>query len=167
MPQPYPQPQPPKKKRGVLKFGCLGFVGIIVIAGIASAGGGGKGDNSSSSSTSSSSSASSKAPAHKSAPQENTVDAFKAYAKKNESSQTSAAVQHVTKVQGGDSQNDILDAADVYTSYSGGLMSADTGKAKLIASAFADFQKSRGKSSKNGLVTVYGADGDLLSNGKY
>ncbi|MFH9967350.1 hypothetical protein ACH4PR_39245 [Streptomyces mirabilis] len=181
----YPQPPLPQKKRSKAKLGCLGCGGIlaavIVIGGIAAAVGSGSDDSSSSASSSAASAGSSKATgsakatnsakatssSKAAAPQQSTVDAFKAYVKQHESAKTREAATHVTKVQGADKNNDIMDTADIYTDYSGDLMSADTGKAKLLASAFADFQSSRGKGSKNGLVTVYNADGDILSNGNY
>lgn len=159
----------PSKKRSKAKLGCLGVLAVIVIGGIASVAGSGSDDSSSStasasSDTASSASSSSSKPA---APQQSTVDAFKAYVKKHESAKTREAAAHVTKVQGADKNNDILDTADIYTDYTGDLTSADTGNAKLLASAFADFQADRGKASKNGLVTVYNADGEILSNGNY
>ncbi|WP_328982431.1 hypothetical protein OG258_43195 [Streptomyces mirabilis] len=175
----YPPPPLPQKKRSKAKMGCLGCGGIlaaaIVIGGIAAAVGSGSGDSSPSAANSAASADSPKASgaakttgsSKTAAPRQSTADAFKAYVKEHESAKTRAAVAHVTKVQGADKNNDILDTADIYTDYTGDLLSADTGNAKLLASAFADFQSSRGKSSKNGLVTVYNADGDLLSNGKY
>ncbi|MBB4900067.1 hypothetical protein FHS37_004129 [Streptomyces griseostramineus] len=87
---------------------------------------------------------------------------FKAFVQKNGTAQEKEAVAHVTKVQGADEQNDILDTADVYTDFTGGVMGEGTGPAKLIASAFADW-----KQSENGLVTVYDADGELLGNGEF
>lgn len=161
----YPQPPVPPKKRSKAKLGCLGVLAVIVIGGIASAVGSGSDDSSvGAASTGSSKGTSSSKTA---APQQSTVDAFKAYVKKHESAKTRQAATHVTKVQGADKNNDILDTADIYTNYTGDLVSADAGNAKLLASAFADFQASRGKASKNGLVTVYNADGDILSNGNY
>lgn len=41
-------------------------------------------------------------------------------------------------------------------------MGEGLGPAKLLASSFADW-----KQSKNGLVTVYDADGELLGNGEF
>ena len=155
----------PPKKRSKAKLGflgCGGILALIVIGGIAAAVGSSSGDSSSSAASSASAGSSKAAP-----PQRSTVDAFKAYVKGHESAKTREAVAHVTKVQGAEDNNNILDTADIYTDYTGGLASADTGNAKLVASAFADFQASRGKASKNGLVTVYNADGDLLSNGNY
>ncbi|WP_328560920.1 hypothetical protein [Streptomyces coelicoflavus] len=90
------------------------------------------------------------------------AEQFKAFVKKNGSPNEKDAVSHVTKVQGADEQNDILDAADVYTDFTGGLMGEGMGPAKLIASAFADW-----KDSENGLVTIYDADGELLGNGQF
>ncbi|MFH8534469.1 hypothetical protein ACH4GE_39445 [Streptomyces tendae] len=90
------------------------------------------------------------------------ADQFKAFVQKNGTSKEKDAVSHVTKVQGADEQNDILDAADVYTDFTGGIMGEGTGPAKLIASAFADW-----KDSENGLVTIYDADGELLGNGQF
>ncbi len=65
-------------------------------------------------------------------------------------------------MQGAEEQNDILDAADVYTDFTGGIMGEGTGPANLIASAFADW-----KQSENGLVTIYDAEGELLGNGEF
>ncbi|MFF4473363.1 hypothetical protein ACFYZ3_27795 [Streptomyces sp. NPDC001599] len=90
------------------------------------------------------------------------AEQFKAFVRKNGTPKEKDAVSHVTKVQGADEQNDILDAADVYTDFTGGIMGAGTGPAKLIASAFADW-----KDSENGLVTIYDADGELLGNGQF
>ena len=90
------------------------------------------------------------------------AEQFKAFVQKNGTSKEKDAVSHVTKVQGADEQNDILDAADVYTDFTGGIMGEGTGPAKLIASAFADW-----KDSENGLVTIYDADGELLGNGQF
>ncbi|MFJ8807298.1 hypothetical protein [Streptomyces sp. NPDC102490] len=90
------------------------------------------------------------------------AEQFKAFVRKNGTPKEKDAVSHVTKVQGADEQNDILDAADVYTDFTGGIMGEGTGPAKLIASAFADW-----KDSENGLVTIYDADGELLGNGQF
>jgi hypothetical protein len=89
------------------------------------------------------------------------------YVTKHGTSTEVAAVKHVTKIQGGDDINNILDTADVYTDYSGGMFGPHANDGKLIASAFADWQKSRGKSSENGLVTVYDKGAETLSNGKF
>ncbi|MET9305107.1 hypothetical protein ACFY65_16535 [Streptomyces cellulosae] len=90
------------------------------------------------------------------------AEQFKAFVEENGTPQEKEAVAHVTKVQGADEQNDILDTADIYTDFTGGLMGEGSGPAKLIASAFADW-----KQSENGLVTVYDADGELLGNGQF
>lgn len=90
------------------------------------------------------------------------ADRFKAFVNKNGTPQEKEAVAHVTKVQGAEKQNDILDSVDIHTDFTGGLLGEGTGPAKLIASAFADW-----KHSKNGLVTVYDANGDLLGNGNF
>ena len=171
----YPQPPVPPKKRSKAKLGCLGVLAVIVVGGIASVTGSGSDDSSAGAASSAASTGSSKG-GHSSkatgstktaTPQQSTADAVKAYVKKHESAKTREAATHVTKVQGADKNNDILDTADIYTDYTGDLVSADAGSAKLLASAFADFQAGRGKASKNGLVTVYNADGDVLSNGNY
>ncbi|MGV9556829.1 hypothetical protein [Streptomyces sp. NPDC003522] len=183
----YAQPPVPPKKRSKTKLGCLGVLAVIVIGGVASVAGTGSDDSSAGTPSSAASTGSTKGggsdkgggsskdggatkgtdSAGTTAPRQSTADAFKAYVKKHESAKTQEAATHVTKVQGADENNDILDTADIYTDYTGDMISADAGNAKLLASAFADFQSSRGKDSKNGLVTVYNADGDLLSNGNY
>ncbi|MGY5007334.1 hypothetical protein ACWCY6_04475 [Streptomyces sp. 900105755] len=165
----YPQPPVPPKKRSVAKMGCLGVLAVLVIGGIASVAGSGSDDSSAGAASSAASTGSSKGgrSSRTTAPQKSTLDAFNAYVRKHESAKTREAATHVTKVQGADENNDILDTADIYTDYTGDMISADAGNAKLLASAFADFQSGRGKASKNGLVTVYNADGDILSNGNY
>ncbi|MFB7997745.1 hypothetical protein ACFC4G_33585 [Streptomyces sp. NPDC056002] len=90
------------------------------------------------------------------------AEQFKAFVAKNGTPKEKAAVAHVLKIQGADQQNDILDSADVYTDFTGGLMGEGSGPSKLIASAFADW-----KDSKNGLVTVYDADGEIITNGNF
>ncbi|MFE6153906.1 hypothetical protein [Streptomyces sp. NPDC057889] len=90
------------------------------------------------------------------------AEQFKAFVAKNGTPKEKDAVAHVLKVQGADQQNDILDSADVYTDFTGGLMGKGSGPSKLIASAFADW-----KDSKNGLVTVYDADGEIITNGNF
>ncbi|MGW1789918.1 hypothetical protein ACWCO0_15170 [Streptomyces tubercidicus] len=90
------------------------------------------------------------------------ADQFKAFVTKHGSLQEKAAIGHVTKVQGAEEMNDILDSVGIYTDFTGGLMGPHQSDGKLIASAFADW-----KDSKNGLVTVYDVKGDLLSNGNF
>lgn len=95
------------------------------------------------------------------------ADQFKAYVEKNGTANEKTAVGHVTKLIGADNNNDILDSAEIHTNYAGDLMSPDAASGKLLASSFAEFQASRNKGSKNGLVTVYNAKGEILSNGKF
>ncbi|WP_406411161.1 hypothetical protein OG923_20795 [Streptomyces halstedii] len=90
------------------------------------------------------------------------ADQFKAFVDENGTDAEKAAAAHVTKVQGADESNGILDAAEVYTDFTGGLMGPHRGEGKLLASAFADW-----KDSKNGLVTIYDEAGEILSNGTY
>lgn len=90
------------------------------------------------------------------------AEVFKACVAENGTPPEKEAVQHVTKVTGTEERNDILDSADVFTDYTGGIMGPHTGDAKLIASAFTSCYD-----SDNGLVTVYGADGEILSNGNF
>ncbi|MGW1029881.1 hypothetical protein ACWD4J_40505 [Streptomyces sp. NPDC002577] len=90
------------------------------------------------------------------------AEQFIAFVKKNGLSAEKKAVKHVTKVRVADETNDILDSADVYTDLTGDIVSGDASTARLIASAFADW-----KQSKNGLVTVYNADGEMLDNGEF
>ncbi|MGC0376824.1 hypothetical protein [Streptomyces sp. SAI-229] len=90
------------------------------------------------------------------------AEQFKAFVRKNGTPQEKDAASHVTKVQGADEQNDILDAADIYTDFTGGIMGEGMAPAKLLTSAFADW-----KQSDNGLVTVYDADGELLGTGNF
>lgn len=72
------------------------------------------------------------------------------------------AVKHVTKVTGADKRNNILDAAEVFTDFTGGLMGPHQGDAKLIATAFTSCYE-----SDNGLVTVYGEDGEMIANANF
>ncbi|GAA3483267.1 hypothetical protein [Streptomyces yanii] len=90
------------------------------------------------------------------------AEQFKAFIDKNGTAAEKAAAKHITKVQGADETNDIMDTADVYTDFTGGMMGPHQGEGKLLASAFADW-----KSSKNGLVTIYDKAGEILSNGNY
>ncbi|WP_247615838.1 hypothetical protein [Streptomyces sp. MK37H] len=87
---------------------------------------------------------------------------FKDFVTKNGTPTEKTAVQHVTKVQGADEQNDVLDSAEVWTDYAGGMMGPHASDGKLLASAFADW-----RDSKNGLVTVYDAKGEILANGNF
>lgn len=177
-PAPYQPPQEPKKSwvarhKGLTITG--GIIGFFVIVGIAA--GGGSSENSGTSKPADKPAVAPKAPgkggdakpAAKPAEKEqepaadlSQADQFKAFVAKNGTPAEKAAVKHVTKVQGADKQNDMLDTADIHTDYAGGLMGPHSGEGKLLASAFADW-----KSSENGLVTVYDKDGQLLSNGNF
>lgn len=90
------------------------------------------------------------------------AEQFKGCVNKNGTATEKAAVKHVVKVTGTAERNDILDSADVYTDFTGGFGSSDSGSAKLIAAAFATCYE-----SDNGLVTIYGEDGNMIANGEY
>ncbi|WP_431997285.1 hypothetical protein [Streptomyces fungicidicus] len=147
-------------------------VGIVVIGAVSANSGdadGGSGDKGTSASaeqqsadTKSDGRSDAKPAEDKGAEKASQAEQFKAFVRKNGTPQEKDAVSHITKVQGADEQNDILDAADVYTDFTGGIMGEGTGPAKLIASAFADW-----KQSDNGLVTVYDADGEIIGNGNF
>ncbi|MFH8453480.1 hypothetical protein ACH4CD_30060 [Streptomyces fungicidicus] len=147
-------------------------VGIVVIGAVSANSGdadGGSGDKGTSASaeqqsadTKSDGKPDAKPAEDKGAEKASQAEQFKAFVQKNGTPQEKDAVSHITKVQGADEQNDILDAADVYTDFTGGIMGEGTGPAKLIASAFADW-----KQSDNGLVTVYDADGEIIGNGNF
>lgn len=173
-PGPYGPPPPPQKKGigvgGGIAIGCGGLLAVVVLIGVIGALGSSDDTDSKTGAKPAQSSApaqpaakpKTEAPAAEAPKDLSKADQFKAFVAKNGTEAEQAAVKHVTKVQGADEQNDILDTADVYTDFKGGFMSKDASKAKLIASAFADW-----KHSKNGLVTIYGSDGDLITNGKY
>ncbi|MFH9730616.1 hypothetical protein [Streptomyces sp. NPDC017260] len=155
------------------KIALGAVVGLVVIGAVSANSGDGGGDGKSDSRTSASAGEKSgdakpdgrsdaKPAEDKAVEKASQADQFKAFVRKNGTAAEKDAVSHVTKVQGADEQNDILDAADVYTNFTGGLMGEGTGPANLIASAFADW-----KQSENGLVTVYDADGELLGNGEF
>ncbi|MFF4298067.1 hypothetical protein ACFY0N_30980 [Streptomyces vinaceus] len=93
---------------------------------------------------------------------EDEVRALISGVKQHGTPQESAAVQHVKKIQGTERFNDIFDTASVFTDLEGGITGSSHGTCKLIASSFADAY-----TSKNGLVTVYGADGKMICNGKF
>ncbi|MFJ4279415.1 hypothetical protein [Streptomyces massasporeus] len=161
-----PAPQPPKK-RGVGKIaglGCAGIVALFVIAAVATGGGDDSGDTSNKDKAVAADGrnggdSAEKAGAAEEKPQ---AEQFRDCVAKSGTATEKAAVEHVTKVTGADKRNDILDAAEVFTDFSGGLMGPHQGEGKLIASAFTSCYE-----SKNGLVTVYDKDGELLANANY
>lgn len=172
-------PQPPKKNKAgkIIGLGCLGVVALFVVIGIVAALASSGGDSTDSSSKDKAISAASsqpkgddsqeapaaKKPAEKPAePNKTQAEQFQACVAKSGTPTEKAAVKHVTKVTGTDKRNDILDSAEVWTDYTGGFMSDNTGDAKLIATAFTSCYE-----SKNGLVTVYGKDGDLITTANY
>ncbi|MFI1734511.1 hypothetical protein ACH40E_35935 [Streptomyces acidicola] len=171
--QPPFQPQPPKKSSAgkVIGFGCLGVVALFVLIGIVGALASSGGDSTDSSRdkavaapSTPKTEQSKEAPAEKAPVDEKKSQAeeFKACVAKSGTDTEKKAVQHVTKVTGADKQNDILDAAEVFTDFTGGFMSENQGDAKLIASAFTSCYE-----SENGLVTVYGEDGDMIANANF
>ncbi|MFD1274874.1 hypothetical protein [Streptomyces kaempferi] len=90
------------------------------------------------------------------------AEQFTACVNKNGTPTEKAAVKHVTKVTGADKQNNILDAPEVYTDFSGGLAGPHQAEGKLIATAFTSCYK-----SDNGLVTVYDKDAQVLANAQF
>jgi hypothetical protein len=166
--QSMPQAVPPQPRRSWFArhkvLTAIGaFIAVCAVGGIASGGGqDGEGDGGSGTAVS--------APRKKNAPEQ--ADArpadrsqarrFGDFVSRNGTPAEKAAATHVTKVQGADEQNDVLDSAEVWTDYTGGMMGPHASDGKLIASAFADW-----KDSRNGLVTVYDAEGEILSNGNF
>lgn len=171
--QPPFQPQPPKRRKAGKILGIIGavVVGLIVIGAIA---GGGDDSKDTSSKDKASVAVTDKPKAAAEEPvddkpaeeepaeDKSQAEELKDCVAKSGTSSEKAAVGHVTKVTGADKSNGIMDSAEVFTDYTGGFMSENAGDAKLIASAFASCYE-----SKNGLVTVYGSDGDMISNGNY
>ncbi|MGA5294180.1 hypothetical protein [Streptomyces koyangensis] len=144
-------------------------VGVVVIGGLASLGDDQAADTAKGGDTSNSAPASGGGKADKAEaeeaqekPKASQAEQFKAFVEENGTPKEKEAASHVTKIQGADKQNNLLDTADIYTDYTGGVMGEGLGPAKLLTSAFADW-----KQSKNGLVTVYDADGELLGNGEF
>jgi hypothetical protein len=164
-----PQPQPPKK-RGFAKvagLGCAGVIALIVIVAIATGGGGDDSSDTSSkdkavASDSKTKDDSGKGEAKEKEPEKTQAEQFKACVAKSGTDTEKAAVKHVTKVTGADKRNDILDSAEIFTDFTGGMMGPHQGEGKLIASAFTSCYE-----SKNGLVTVYDKDGEMLANANY
>lgn len=167
-PQQPSQPQPPKKSKTgkTLGFGCLGVVAlVVVIAAIGAAAGGESNDGASSDKAATADDKPKSGDAKKDSPAEDNgsqADQFKACVAKGGSASEKAAVKHVTKVTGADKKNDVLDAAEVFTDFTGGIVGPHASDGKLIASAFGSCYD-----SENGLVTVYDKSGEILSNGNY
>lgn len=167
---PQPQPQPPRK-RGVGKIaglGCAGVVVLLVVIAVATSGGGGdptdsgkkdKAVASAGKDATKERSAKEKSPAESSRTQ---AEEFRSCVAESGTPTEKAAVEHVTKVTGADKRNDILDAPEVFTDFSGGLAGPHQGQGKLIASAFTSCYE-----SDNGLVTVYDKNGEVLANANY
>ncbi|GHB37371.1 hypothetical protein GCM10010377_30470 [Streptomyces viridiviolaceus] len=163
-----PAPEPPKKRK-VGKI-VLGALAVFVVIGIAANAGGGD-DSADTSGKDKAVAAEDKPKAAEAegaaeeepaARKKSQAEEFQACVAKSGTGTEKAAVEHVTKVTGADKRNDILDSAEVYTDFTGGLMGPHQGEGKLIASAFASCYE-----SDNGLVTVYDKDGEILSNGNY
>lgn len=92
----------------------------------------------------------------------NQAEQFTACVNKNGTATEKAAVKHVTKVTGADKRNNVLDSAEVYTDFAGGMMGPHQGEGKLIATAFTSCYE-----SDNGLVTVYDKDAQILGNAQF
>jgi len=184
-PNPYGMYAPPPKKMSTgakVGIGCGGAFGALVLLGVigAAIGGGDSGTPAERPAKAAAAPAPERAkekaepadakpegkpdkPEKKPAPApKSPADQFKAFVAKHGSPNEKAALGHVTKVQGADELNDILDSVDIYTDFTGGLMGPHQSEGRLIASAFADW-----KESKNGLVTVYDVKGEILSNGNF
>ncbi|MER7482341.1 hypothetical protein ABTX60_32715 [Streptomyces sp. NPDC126510] len=162
-----PAPQPPKKRGAgkIAGLGCAGILALFLIAAVATGGGGdGSGDTSNKDKAVAADGKPGKDSPEKAGPADGKSQAeqFRDCVAENGTDTEKAAVEHVTKVTGADKRNDILDAAEVFTDFSGGLMGPHQGEGKLIASAFTSCYE-----SKNGLVTVYDKDGELLANANY
>lgn len=97
------------------------------------------------------------------APDRSDAEEFKAFATANGSPEEKAAVDHVVKVQG-NSEDSFVPMVEVHTNLTGDMMSSDASTGKLIATAYADWKTS---DEGSGLVTVYNATGDIMSNGNF
>ncbi|MGW6273672.1 hypothetical protein [Streptomyces sp. NPDC055060] len=163
-----PQPQAPKKSKTgkTLGFGCLGVVAlIVVVAAVGAATGGDSGDGARGDKAATADNKPKSGDVKKDAPAEDKgsqADQFKACVAKGGSASEKAAAKHVTKVTGADKNNDVLDAAEVFTDFTGGIVGPHASDGRLIASAFGSCYD-----SENGLVTVYDKSGEILSNGNY
>ncbi|MFD3611778.1 hypothetical protein ACFWXA_27605 [Streptomyces atroolivaceus] len=169
---PVPPHQPQPEKSWFARHKVLTVVGgvfaFMVVVGIAASGGDDSGKGSDTAATAPQKQAAAE-PAEKAADDKaalekklSQADRFKAFIEENGTAAEKAAAGHITKVQGADESNGILDSADVYTDFTGGMMGPHQGEGKLLASAFADW-----KDSDNGLVTIYDEKGEILSNGNF
>ncbi|MEU9268544.1 hypothetical protein AB0E04_24270 [Streptomyces sp. NPDC048251] len=173
------QPLPPKKPSAgkIIGLGCAGVIGLFVVIGIigAATSGGDSTDNSNkdkavaatgkSTTDDAKDEPAKEEPAKEENPVESTktqAEEFQACVAKSGTPTEQAAIKHVTKVTGADKRNNILDAPEVFTDFSGGLMGPHQGEGKLIASAFTSCYE-----SDNGLVTVYDKNGEILANANY
>ncbi|MGY3201573.1 hypothetical protein [Streptomyces sp. TE5632] len=160
-----PAPQPPKKHSvgKAVGLGCAGVLGLIVVAAAVMSGG----------SDSTGTGRKDRAVAAEGAKEESTkgepgegaksqAEEFRACVAESGTPTEKEAVKHVTKVTGADKRNDILDSAEVFTDFSGGLAGPHTGEGTLIASAFTSCYE-----PENGLVAVYDKDGEPLATGNY
>ncbi|MGV9255331.1 hypothetical protein [Streptomyces sp. NPDC003697] len=160
-----PRSRPARATGFRVLFVAIGIIGAVASGGSDSTDNSNKDKAVSAASSEPKADQSQKAPAKEKKPTEGNksqAEQFQACVAKSGTPTEKAAVKHVTKVTGTDKRNDILDAAEVWTDYRGGLMSNNAGDAKLIASAFTSCYE-----SKNGLVSIYGKDGDLIANANY
>ncbi|MFE6826300.1 hypothetical protein [Streptomyces sp. NPDC057690] len=173
------QPLPPKKPGAgkIIGLGCAGIIGLFVVIGIIGAATSG-GDSTDKSNKDKAVAATGKSttddakgepakeePAKEEDRAESTktqAEEFQACVAKSGTPTEKAAIKHVTKVTGADKRNNILDAPEVFTDFTGGLMGPHQGEGKLIASAFTSCYE-----SDNGLVTVYDENGEILANANY
>jgi hypothetical protein len=173
MTQEHPQ-QPRKHGFGkIAGLGCVGVIALLTVVGVATSGGsGGSGDTGGQDRAATAhdgaagdgKAASGRKEAVKEEGRKDRTQAeeFRACVAKSGTPTEKEAVAHVTKVTGADRRNDVLDTAEVFTDFSGGMMGPHQGEGKLIASAFGSCHE-----SDNGLVTVYDKDGEILSNANY
>jgi len=171
-PQPgWTPPQPPKKSSvgKAIGLGCGGaFVGLLLIGGCAALLSSGDDNSKDGGKSTAAEDKPEKAPGQEEpkqkAPkqQKSQAEIFKECVAKEGTPTEKEAVKHVTKVTGADEQNNILDAAEVWTDYTGDMFGPHQKDAKLITSAFASCY-----TSENGLVSVYSKDGELIANGNF
>ncbi|MBT2415545.1 hypothetical protein J7I94_34295 [Streptomyces sp. ISL-12] len=177
-----PVPQPPKKSSAgkIVGLGCAGLFALFVVIGLIGAAVSGGDDDSADASTKDKAVVADEKPkgeqsaetageeetaaeeATEAAETTSQAEQFQACVAKNGTATEKTAIEHVTKVTGTDQRNDILDTAEVFTDYTGGLLGPHQGDGKLIASAFTSCYE-----SDNGLVTVYDKDGEILANANY